>query len=189
MQRKIPTLIGVIIIVVVAAVLFGGVFTYQHFALKTIPTTPSNLIQKQQDRAVTALETEYKRIDELFNKAQKAEKSSEINTLVATPASGTTPLEVTFYGRFSVNINDGFLYLDYGEPQFNGNSPYRYCPITNDLIKTNDGYIMNIYPYIYSYKSPGTYIAEIRLGEDCTAPAFCCKTLGKVISSFAITVK
>jgi len=39
MQRKISTLVGIIIIIVVAVVLFGGVFAYQYFGQTKVPAT------------------------------------------------------------------------------------------------------------------------------------------------------
>ena len=33
-QKKVSTLVGVIIIIVAAVVLFGGIFTYQYFSAK-----------------------------------------------------------------------------------------------------------------------------------------------------------
>ena len=44
-QKGISTLAGIIIIIVVAVVLFGGIFAYQYFAVKTQP-----VVQTQQNQ-------------------------------------------------------------------------------------------------------------------------------------------
>ena len=49
MQKQISTLIGIIIIVAVAVILFGAVFAYQYFALKQAKFTviPPSLSKQQ----------------------------------------------------------------------------------------------------------------------------------------------
>ena len=44
-QKGVSTLIGIIIIIVAAIILFGGAFTYQYFVIKALPA-----IQEQQSQ-------------------------------------------------------------------------------------------------------------------------------------------
>ncbi len=44
-QKRISTLVGIMIIVVAVIILFGGTFTYQYFAIKTLPTQNNQINQ------------------------------------------------------------------------------------------------------------------------------------------------
>jgi len=47
-QKGVSTLVGIIIIVVVAVVLFGGVFAYQYFTAQTQPVVQNQQVQNNQ---------------------------------------------------------------------------------------------------------------------------------------------
>ncbi len=101
---------------------------------------------------------------------------------IATPISGFTPLTVVLSGRIDSKIwGLGPIIIDSGEPQIN------YCSV--GLTGTNSSTISDIDPEAYIYKTPGIYIAKLRVGKNCDFEGCIPCVPGQVISTSIITVK
>jgi len=111
MQKKISTLVGIIIIVAVAVILFGGVFVYQYFSK---PQTPSikpqtPITETQNNQAIVKTVPDYDSYDCIPDSVNGNLSASFLigKSLVKYCTSGT-------WGTFESN---GRIVLNFGVPE------------------------------------------------------------------------